>query len=177
MTETCVATPRAGAGYELRPHAEEAKFSLPSGWTLFRRQGPARTSIEIHDAQGDMVGLVASTTRLPIATVDAGWRGFERTPDGGRSWWALAIGHGWSTPAGVVTFTRRLSPGRVRRQVVSPVIVDGLWVAAAAGRYTAVTFRQGANEDARRLRPVNSWQSTPVMAGPNDVTREDTCPT
>src|SRR4051794_10275301 len=132
MTETCDATPRAGSVDALRPPAGEARLSVPGGWTVFHRKGPARTNIEIHDAGGYLVGLVAST-RLPIASVDAGWRGFERAPDGGRRWWGLAIGHGGSTQASAVAFTRGSSQGRVRRQVVTLVIVDGLWVAAALG--------------------------------------------
>ena len=103
-----------------------------------------------------------ASSRLPILSVDAGWSGAAREPDGGGRWWALAIGH---IPAGQgqpsVTFTRKL-PG-ARRAAARPAAVDGLWVtldglrvAAAAGRYMAVRCAAGPVTLTRRLRPVTA---------------------
>ena len=137
------------------------RVRLPAGgWQVgFRAQHDGRTVIEVTGQDGSLAGLVASS-RLPILSVDAGWCGAASERDGGRRWWALAIGH---VPAGQgqpsVTFTRRL-PG-ARRTAVRPdavdglwVTVDGLWVAAAAGRYTAVRCAAGPVTLTRRLRPV-----------------------
>ena len=128
---------------------------LPAcGWQVaFRAQHDGRTVIEVTGQDGSLAGLVASS-RLPILSVDAGWCGAAREPDGGWRWWALAIGH---VPASQdqpsVTFTRKL-PG-ARRAAVRPDAVDGLWVtvdglwaaAAAAGRYTAVRCCRSGNAD------------------------------
>ena len=139
------------------------RVRLPAGgWQVgFRAQRDGRTVIEVTGQDGSLAGLVASS-RLPILSVDAGWCGAAREPDGGRRWWALAIGH---VPAGQgqpsVTFTRRL-PGP-RRTAARPdavdglwVTLDGLWVAAAAGRYTAVRCAAGPVTLTRRLRPVTA---------------------
>ena len=141
----------------------QIRVRLPAGgWQVgFRAQHDGRTVIEVTGQDGSLAGLVASS-RLPILSVDAGWCGAAREPDGGRRWWALAIGH---VPAGQgqpsVTFTRRL-PG-ARRAAARPeavdglwVTVDGLWVAAAAGRYTAVRCAAGPVTLTRRLRPVTA---------------------
>jgi hypothetical protein len=86
------------------------RVRLPAGgWQVgFRAQHDGRTVIEVTGQDGSLAGLVASS-RLPILSVDAGWCGAASERDGGRRWWALAIGH---VPAGQgqpsVTFTRRL---------------------------------------------------------------------
>ncbi len=66
-------------------------------------------------------------------SVDGAWRGTRRRPDGSRQRWALAIGHA-CTPDGplTVTFTRR-----AHRTTIHPATMDGLWVAAVIGHYTA----------------------------------------
>jgi hypothetical protein len=140
------------------------RVRLPAGgWHVsFRAQHDGRTVIEVTGQGGSLVGLVVSS-RLPTLSVDAAWGGAARKPDGGRRWWALAIGHG---PDGQgqpsVTFTRRL-PG-ARRTATRPdavdglwVIVDGLWVAAAAGRYAAVRCAAGPVTVTRPLTPVARW--------------------
>src|SRR5229473_350251 len=75
-------------------------MSVPAGtvqWQVgFRTQHDGRTVIEVTGQDGSLAGLVASS-RLPILSVDAGWCGAAREPDGDRRWWALAIGH---VPAG-----------------------------------------------------------------------------
>jgi hypothetical protein len=62
-------------------------------------------------------------------SVDGAWR----RADGSRQRWALAIGHA-CTPDGplTVTFTRR-----AHRTIIHPATMDGLWVAAVTGHYTA----------------------------------------
>src|ERR1700729_2131684 len=74
------------------------RVRLPAGgWQVsFRAQHDGRTVIEVTGPDGALAGLVASS-RLPILSADAGWCGADSEPDGGRRWWALAIGH---VPAG-----------------------------------------------------------------------------
>lgn len=141
----------------------QIRVRLPAGgWQVgFRTQSDGRTVIEVTGQDGSLAGLVASS-RLPILSADAGWCGAAREPDGGRRWWALAIGH---VPADQgqpsVTFTRRLPAAprtAARPDAVDAlwVTVDGLWVAAAAGRYTAVRCAAGPITLTRRLRPVTA---------------------
>ena len=104
-----------------------------SDWQIrWRLQPDGRTVLEVTDQAGNLTGLVAST-RLPIISVDGAWRGTRRSADGSRQRWALAIGHAYP-PDGplTVTFTRR-----GRRTIIHPATVDGLWVAAVTGPYTA----------------------------------------
>ena len=157
------ATRLSGAELAVTRAGPPLRVRLPAGrWQVgFRAQHDGRTVIEVTGQDGSLAGLVASS-RLPILSVDAGWYGAASERDGGRRWWALAIGH---VPAGQgqpsVTFTRRL-PG-ARRAAVRPdavdglwVTVDGLWVAAAPGRYTAVRCAAGSVTLTRRLRPVTA---------------------
>ena len=127
-----------------------------SDWQIrWRLQPDGRTVLEVTDQAGNLTGLVAST-RLPITSVDGAWRGTRRRADGSRQRWALAIGHA-STPDRLltVTFTRRL-PGirQPRRKTVHPATVDGLWVAAVTGHYTAARCHTPAAASARQLMPV-----------------------
>jgi hypothetical protein len=64
--------------------------------------------------------------------------------------WALAIGHA-STPDSplTVTFTHR-----ARRTTIHPATVDGLWVAAVTGHYTAARCHTPAAASALQLMPV-----------------------
>ena len=121
--------------------------------------------VEVTDAGGTLAGLVASS-RLPILSIDAGWRGCTRDPAGDRRWWVLAIGH---VPAEAgrpsVTFTRARARGVTRygrrpsaalpRAVEGLwVASDGLWVAAAAGHYSQVRLTTQASTQLQRLHPV-----------------------
>jgi hypothetical protein len=121
-----------------------------SDWQIrWRRQPDGRTVLEVTDQAGDLTGLVAST-RLPITSVDGAWRGTRRTADGSRQRWALAIGHASTTDGPLtVTFTRR-----GRRTTIHPATVDGLWVAAVTGHYTAARCHTPAAASARQLTPV-----------------------
>ena len=139
---------------------------LPAGgWQVgFRVQRDGRTVVEVTDADGTLAGLVASS-RLPILSIDAGWRGCTRDPAGDRRWWALAIGH---VPAEAaqpsVTFTlargtirhgRRLSAALPRAAESLWVVRDGLWVAAATGHYSLVRLTtQSSTQLLQRLHPV-----------------------
>src|SRR5260370_37301210 len=69
------------------------RVRLPAGgWQVgFRAQHDGRTVIEVTGQDGSLAGLVASS-RLPLLSVDAGWGGGARGPDGGRGRWALAVG-------------------------------------------------------------------------------------
>jgi hypothetical protein len=141
------------------------RVRLPAGgWQVgFRVQRDGRTVVEVTDADGLLAGLVASS-RLPILSIDAGWCGFSQGPAGGRRWWALAIGH---VPAEAgqpsVTFTRRRSgiPHGRRPSAALPrpveglwVARDGLWVAAAAGRYSLVRLTARSTTHLQRLQSV-----------------------
>jgi hypothetical protein len=138
-----------------------------SGWSIrWHVQPDGRPVIEVSDETGVLTGLVAGT-RLPILSVDAGWRGITRGAGGPRRWWALAIGH---VPAGTdqpaVTFTRgRPGSRHARRTTVRPATTGGLWVAAVIGRYTTVRCQltssgpallTAAAPPARRLAPVTA---------------------
>jgi hypothetical protein len=141
------------------------RVRLPAGgWQVgFRVQRDGRTVVEVTDANGTLAGLVASS-RLPILSIDASWRGCTGDPAGDRRWWALAIGH---VPAEAgqpsVTFTRArgaLRPGR-RPSAALPrpveglwIARDGLWVAAAAGHYSLVRLTTHSSTRLQRLRPV-----------------------
>jgi hypothetical protein len=121
-----------------------------SDWQIqWRLQPDGRTVLEVTDQAGNLTGLVAST-RLPIVSVDGAWRGTRRRADGSRQRWALAIGHACA-PDGplTVTFTSRVS-----RTTIHPATVDGLWVAAVTGHYTAARCHTPAAASALQLMPV-----------------------
>ena len=123
-----------------------------SDWQIqWRRQPDGRAVLEVTDQAGNLAGLVAST-RLPVVSVDGAWRGTRRRPDGSRQRWALAIGHACS-PDGplTVTFTRR-----AHRTTIHPATMDGLWVAAVTGHYTAARCHTPATASALQLRPVTT---------------------
>jgi hypothetical protein len=139
------------------------RVRLPAGgWQVgFRVQRDGRTVVEVTDADGTLAGLVASS-RLPILSIDAGWRGCTRDLAGDGRWWALAIGH---VPAEAgqpsVTFTRARGaiPHGRRPAAALPravdglwVVRDGLWVAAAAGHYSLVRLTTQSTTHQRRLR-------------------------
>jgi hypothetical protein len=143
------------------------RVRLPAGgWQVgFRVQRDGRTVVEVTDAGGTLAGLVASS-RLPILSIDAGWRGCTRDPAGDRRWWALAIGH-VPVEAGQpsVTFTRArgaLRAGR-RPSAALPRAVEGLWVAAAAGHYSLARLTTPASTQLLRLRPVPEPQVVPAQ--------------
>jgi hypothetical protein len=155
---------------------------LTGGWRVgFRVRPDGRTVLEVTDPAGALAGLAAAI-RLPFLWIDAGWAGCAYGPGRGRQWWALAIGH---VPAGAdqptVTFSRRTRRRRRGRIVLPPVAVDGLWVArdglwvgAAAGRYTHVRLTAGSGTRTQRLHLVTDLPAPPCprpAADPCAVTR------
>jgi hypothetical protein len=140
------------------------RVRLPvGGWQVgFRVQRDGRTVVEVTDTDGTLAGLVASS-RLPILSIDASWRGCTHDPAGDRRWWALAIGH---VPAEAgqpsVTFTRGGGIWHARRPSAAlPRAVeglwiarDGLWIAAVAGHYSLVRLTAQSTTHLQRLQPV-----------------------
>lgn len=142
------------------------------GWQVgFRAQPDGRTVIEVTDQDGSLIGLAASI-RLPFLWIDAAWACYASGPGGARQWWSLAIGH-VPVDAGqpTVTFTRRARRARHGRMAVPPeavdglwVVHDGLWVAAATGRYTRV--RLTTARSAPRIRRLRLVTADPCRTDP-----------
>jgi hypothetical protein len=127
---------------------------LPGGWLLHHdARSNGRSVFEIFDARDHRVGLIAST-RDPRHSVDAAWRGEWTDTRIGCRWWALAMGHARSDARPMVTFASRLPHGRVRRTTVTPTVVNGLWIAVVFARCGAVTMRDGAFQQVRRISPT-----------------------
>jgi hypothetical protein len=103
------------------------------------------------------------SARLPVSDWQIRWR---LQPDGrtvlevtdqAGNLTGLAIGHA-CTPDGplTVTFTRR-----ARRTTIYPATVDGLWVAAVTGHYTAARCHTPAAASALQLMPVTTRPPRP----------------
>jgi hypothetical protein len=132
------------------------RVRLPAGgWQVgFLVQPDGRTVVEVIDPSRSVAARVASAGSQ-VLSIDAGWVG--KGP--GRQWWALAIGR---APAAAgqpaVTFTRNARRGRMAppQEAVDGLwaIHDGLWVAAATGRYTHVRLAARSTTRVRRLRLV-----------------------
>jgi hypothetical protein len=137
----------------LRP-GTSIKVGLPAGWLLrhhARRNG--QSVFEIFDARRDLAGRIASTGHTRHS-VDAAWRGDWTDARAGHRWWAVAMGHASGDAKPTVTFASRLPHGRVRRTVVTPTVVEGLWIAVVFGRHCAVTMRAGAFEQVMGISPT-----------------------
>jgi hypothetical protein len=137
----------------LRP-GTSVTVDFRGGWLLrhyVRWNG--RSVFEIFDANHDLVGLIASTGH-PRSSVDAAWRGHRNDDDLGPRWWALAMGHVEGDARPSVRFAGRLPHGRVRRTTVTPIVVNGLWIAVVVGRHGSVTLRQGAFQQVMRISPT-----------------------
>ncbi|MDQ1607000.1 MAG: hypothetical protein QOJ18_1367 [Microbacteriaceae bacterium] len=140
----------------LRP-GSSTTGGLPGGWLLRHHvRSNGRSVFEILDAHHDTVGLTANTGH-PRNSVDAAWRGHWNDPGVGRRWWALAMGHVDGDARPSVTFVGRLPNGCARRTSITPIVVDGLWIAVVFGRHGAVTLRQGAFHHVMRISPT--WRS------------------
>jgi hypothetical protein len=59
-----------------------------------------------------------------------------------------------STRQPLVSIAGRSPGGRVRRTIVEPVVVDGLWVAMVSGRQATVSLRQGPHQRLHRVSPT-----------------------
>ena len=156
--------PITNVGPAMMPAGLSVRLRLAAGgWQVrFWVQPDGRTVMEVTDPAGSLAGLAASIM-LPLVSIDAGWSGLARGPDGDRQWWALAIGHAAATGGPpTATFLRRRR--RARRGAGHPpeaadslcVTWDGLWAAAATGRYTVVRLTTQSATRVRRLRPVRA---------------------
>jgi hypothetical protein len=172
MTAVRALTPMSHPRPAVRPTGPPIRVRLPAGgWQVgFRAQPDGRTVVEVTDEDETLAGLMASG-RLPILSIDAAWRGVTSDPGGRRQWWALAIGHA-PAEAGLpsVTFTHGTGvtghgPSTPQPPPVDGLWVahDGLWVAAAAGRYTQVRLTARSATQVRRLRPVTARPAESVQ--------------
>jgi hypothetical protein len=138
------------------PHDE---FGLPGGWLLRRRTDPEGLRLELIDPDGSCLAAVTGG-RWPAFTIERAWRGYGYGETTGR-WWAMAIGRAERRAPLKVTFTGR-KPRSTRghrdsvpgRTVVTPMVVDGLWVAVVPGLQFAVTCRQDTRVNVRHLEPL-----------------------
>jgi hypothetical protein len=134
--------------------ANLTELQLPGGWRLHHHvEANARRVIEIYDASCDLVGLIASTQQ-PLVSIDAAWRGLTAEAEGERRWWALAIGHAHRDTDPCIVFAGKPARGGVQRTMVTPVVVDGLWVATVSGRQATVSLRQGPHQYLHRVSPT-----------------------
>ena len=115
------------------------------GWQVgFWVDAAGRTLVDVADPAGTLAYRVAGARRA-APSIDVGWAGCARGPDGDSQWWALAIGH---VPNGLGHAVSFADPARAasgdrgahRCEALSGLRLtdDGLWVAAALGSYTHV---------------------------------------
>jgi hypothetical protein len=119
---------------------------LPAGgWQVgFWVDPDGRTLADVADSAGSLAYRLASARRA-VPSIDGAWAGRAPGPDSEDHCWALAIGHAPTGLGHVVSFVR-MARAAGRDEVTLPpdassgfwVAEDGLWVAAAAGRYTHV---------------------------------------
>ena len=125
---------------------------LPAGgWQLgFWADVDGRTQLDVLDATGTLVYRAAApadqASRTP-PSIDGAWTGTSphTKPDGQPRCWALAVGH---TPDGILHAVSFVDASRDPRRERGAypwdamsglrVTEDGLWVAAAVGRFTHV---------------------------------------
>jgi hypothetical protein len=137
----------------LRP-GSSTDVELPGHWLLRHQvRSTNRSVLEVFDARRDLVGLVASSGRAS-ASVDAAWRGRTGDTHPERLWWSVAMGHVDGDTDAVVTFVGRHPGGRQRRTTVTPIVVDGLWIAMVLARRDAVTLHQGTRHYVQRISPT-----------------------
>jgi hypothetical protein len=140
-----------------RRPGSSTEVELPGGWRLRHEVRPInRNVLEVFDACLDLVGLVASTGR-GSASIDAAWRGCTADTDPERRWWSLAMGHLGADSRdadATVAFLGRLPDGRRRRTIVTPIVIDGLWIAMVSARRDAVTLHQGNRRYVQRILPT-----------------------
>jgi hypothetical protein len=113
------------------------------GWQVgFWADADGRTLIDVADHEGALAYRLASARRA-APSIDAGWAGCARGPDGGSECWALAMGHAPAGRGHVVSFTHRTPAAGPDPMTLPPealcgfwVTHNGLWAAAATGCYT-----------------------------------------
>lgn len=126
------------------------------GWQVgIWRDADGRTLVDVADSQGTLAYRVAGARRA-APSIDAGWAGCARSPDGSTQCWALAIGH---VPAGTgytvsfeaasfelsfegLSFTdptqHTWHDQRTDARIGLRLTQDGLWLATAIGHYSHV---------------------------------------
>jgi hypothetical protein len=138
---------------DLRP-GSSTTGGLPGGWLLHHYvRSNGRSVFQIFDADDDLVGLIANTDHSRNS-VDAAWRGHGNDAGVGRCWWAIAMGHVEVGASPSVTFVGRVPHGCTRRTTITPIVVDGLWIAVVSGRHGAVTLRHGPFHQVMRIWPT-----------------------
>jgi hypothetical protein len=127
---------------------------LPGGWLLRHRVPTTKRSVlEVFDARHDLVGLVASSGGAS-ASIDAAWRGSTDDMHPERRWWSLAIGHVDGDGDALVTFLGRRPDGGTRRTTVTPIVIDGLWIAMVSARRDVVTLHHQMRDYVHRITPT-----------------------
>jgi hypothetical protein len=145
----------------MQPRTEPTFWArVPAGgWTVGVWVGPdGHTVADVTSPSGTLAYLTSSSTRQAGLSIDAGWAGCGAGPDGKRQWWALAIGHAAAGLSQVVSFGRRASGRRIERMTLPSeapsglwMVHDGLWIAAAIGRYTHVRLTAQSTEHIQAL--------------------------
>jgi hypothetical protein len=134
-----------------RPTGPTVMRTVPALWTRlpvggwqvgFWADPRGRTLIDVVGPEGTLAYRIAGARRA-APSIDAGWAGYGQGRDGGGQCWALAIGHAPAGRSHVVSFDRRAREGDHDRMTLPPealcglwVTHNGLWAAAATGRYT-----------------------------------------
>jgi hypothetical protein len=129
------------------------------GWQVGVWVGPDGLVVaDVTSPGGTLAYLTSSGTGQADPSIDAGWAGCGAGPDGKRQWWALAIGHASPRLSHVVSFGRHASGRRIERMTLPSeapsglwMVLEGLWIAAAVGRYTHVRLTAQSTE---RIQPL-----------------------
>jgi hypothetical protein len=147
----------------MQPQTEPTFWArVPAGgWKVGVWVGPDGHTVADVTSSSGTLAYVTSGTRRADVSIDAGWAGCGPGPDGKRQWWALAIGHASVGLNHVVSFGRRASGRRIERMTLPSeapsgmwMVHDGLWIAAAVGRYTHVRLTARSTERIQALELV-----------------------
>ena len=148
----------------MQPRTEPTFWArVPAGgWTVGVWVGAdGRAMADVTSPSGTLAYLTSSSTCQEGSSIDAAWAGCGAGPDGKRQWWALAIGHASAGLSQVVAFGRRASGRRIERMTLPSeaasgmwMVHDGLWIAAATGRYTHVRLTARSTEHIQPMELV-----------------------
>jgi hypothetical protein len=137
---------------------------LPAGgWQIgFWVDPGGRTLVDVADSGGSLAYRLGGARRA-APSVEEGWAGCAPSAGGDGQRWALAVGHAPTGRGHLVSFVRLTREGgHDHDQLMLPpeapsgfwVADDGLWVAAAAGRYTHVRLIAQSATLLHPLRPI-----------------------
>jgi hypothetical protein len=134
-----------------RPCPEPDPGLLPGmPWSVRLAGGPGtRPVVEIYEA-GSLAGLIVATHVAPQILAGA-----RRAARDGQAF-ALAWGRCGDDGPVTVTFSRGLLRRRTRPAAVTS-IGGGCWLAAASGRFDAVSASRRGIRESRRLARGSSW--------------------